>query len=163
MHKEEDILIAQQAIFVGQDPQGRVSALVDNTYVFALLLYHYAAQNLQVMQSSVHGLTCVDIPATVKTYSNIISQVLASHAISGCDTVADMYGVRNITTISVAKKGLMLDTIGKVGGDLKQIEKEATSFIVACYGKVPPTHVGTEEDWKRCHICSQTFLSSTNN
>ena len=86
------------------------------------------------MQSSVHGLTCVDIPATVKTHSNIISQVLASHAISGCDTVADMYGVRNITTISVAKKGLMLDTIGEVCGDLKQIEKEATSFNVACYG-----------------------------
>ena len=46
--------------------------------------------------------------------------------------MADMYGVGKITAISVAKKGLRLDTIGKVGCDINQIEKEVTSFIVPC-------------------------------
>ena len=66
-----------------------------------------------------------------------------------------MYGVGKITAISVTKKGLRLDTIDKVGGDIKQIE-EATSFIVTCYGSkhdiVPSTHVGTE-DGKKNHPC----------
>ena len=133
-HGEADVLIAHQAILVGQ---ARVSILSGDTDVFTLLLDHYDAQNLQcpmIMQSPVHGRTCVDIPSTVKTHSNNISQVLVIHAISGCDTVADMYGAGLITTISVAKKGLSLDTIGKVSGDIKQIEKETTSFIVASYG-----------------------------
>ena len=78
--------------------------------------------------------TYVDNPTTIKIkHSNISSQVLAIHTISGCDAVADMYRVGNTTAISVTKKGLRLDTIGKFVRDIKQLGKEAKSFIVACY------------------------------
>ncbi len=135
-HEEADIIMTQQAIFLGQNPQARVSVVADDTDVFALLLHHYAAQNLQcpmIMQSPIHGRTCIDIPATVKKHSDITSQVLALHAISGCDTVAATYGVGKVTAISVAKKGLKLDTVGKVDGDMKQVETEAIAFMVACH------------------------------
>ena len=46
-HEEADILIAQQAIFVGQNPQARVSVVADDTDVLALLLHHYTSQQLQ--------------------------------------------------------------------------------------------------------------------
>ena len=87
-----------------------------------------------IMQSPIHGRSCVDIPASVNKNSDIISHILALHALSGCDTVAATYGIGKVTAISVAKKGLKLDTIGKINGDMEQVKKEATAFIVACYG-----------------------------
>ena len=135
-HEEADNIMTQQACYICQNPQARVSIVCDDTDVFALLLHHYAAQNLQcpmIMQSPIHGRKCVDISATVNKHSDIISQVLAVHAISGCDTVAAIYGVGKVTAISVAKKGFKLNSIGKVGADMKQVEREATAFIAACY------------------------------
>lgn len=129
--------MTQHAIFIGQDPQARVSVIADDTDVFVLLLHHYAAQHLQcpmIMQSPIHGRSCVDIPATVKQHADIIPQILALHAISGCDTVAATYGVGKVSAISVAKKGITLNSVGKVDCDLDQVEAEATTFIVACYG-----------------------------
>ena len=109
-HEEADIIMTQQTIFIGQEPRARISVVADDTDVFALLIHHYAAHNLNMlkgsrsMQSPIHGRTCVDIPATVMKHRNIIPQVLAVHALSGCDTVAATYGVGKVTAISVAQK-----------------------------------------------------------
>lgn len=136
-HEEADNRLTKQAMFIGQDPHARVSVVADDTDVFVLLLHHYAAQNLQcsmIMQSPIHGRSCVDIPATVRKHSDIVPQILAIHALSGCDTVAATFGIGKVTAISVAKKGSKLSNVGKANADMKKVETEATAFMVACYG-----------------------------
>ena len=65
---------------------------------------------------------------------NIICKLLAPHALSRCDTVAATFGIGKVTAISVAKRGLKLDTIGNVNSGIVQIKKATTAFIVECYG-----------------------------
>ena len=124
-HEEADIIMTLQAILIGHEPQARISVVADDTDdVFALLIHHYAHQNLKcpmIVQSPIHGRTCVDIPAIVMKHRIIIPHVLAVHSLSGCDTVVATYGVGKVTAMSVAQKGLKLDTLGKIGCDMKQV------------------------------------------
>ena len=56
-----------------------------------LLLHHYLAQNLKlhvIMESPAKDRKPVDIRETVIKNKQIIPDLLAAHAISGCDTVA---------------------------------------------------------------------------
>ena len=41
----------------------------------------------------------VDIAATSKKHGPVISQLLAAHAILGCDTVGQLYGIGKVTVI----------------------------------------------------------------
>jgi len=50
----------------------------------------------------------IDIDATVTTYLSIDRQVLAIHALSGCDTVVYMWGICNASVVKQLLKGLKL-------------------------------------------------------
>ena len=47
----------------------------------------------------------VDIAATPKKHGPVISQLLAAHAIPGCDTVGQLYGIGNVTVIKALLGG----------------------------------------------------------
>ncbi len=106
-HEEADMIITQQAISVAkEDPGSRVSVVCDDTDVFALLLHFYSLEKLEsslTMQSPVHGRSCIDMKETADTNSDIIPQILALHALTGCDSVAARWNWKN-TAIAVAKK-----------------------------------------------------------
>ena len=86
------------------------------------------------MQSPVHGRHCIDIKATYFKHRVIVPDLLAVHAISGCDSVAATYGVGKTTAENVAIKGHKLDLLGDLAADFMQVEKQATEFMAACYG-----------------------------
>ena len=68
------------------DEHKHVTILADDTDVYALLLYHYLQQDLQipmVMESPIKERTVIDICATVEKHRGIIPAILAGHAISG--------------------------------------------------------------------------------
>ena len=67
-----------------------------------------------MMEPSVNERVCVDISATVKKHSNVIPQILAIQAISGCDTVAASYGIGKLKAIATSNKGFLLDSLGAV-------------------------------------------------
>ena len=73
--------------------------------------------------------------------------------------MAATFVVGKVTAISVAKKGLKHYTIRKVYHDIVQVEKEATAFLVACYGSKLKCDSMTE-----CHQCmwaQKTGMSTT--
>ena len=51
------------------------------------------------MQSPVYGRCCIDIKATYMKHSAIVPDLLAIHAISGCDSVAATYGIAKATAL----------------------------------------------------------------
>ena len=85
-HEEADNIIVQQAMQVAVDEHKHVTILADDTDVYALLLYHYLQQDLQipmVMESPIKERTVIDICATVEKHRGIIPAILAGHALSG--------------------------------------------------------------------------------
>jgi hypothetical protein len=76
----------------------------------------------------------IDIGATTKKHSKIVPQLLAAHALSGCDTVAQMSGIGKARVVKVLKNGLELSKIGDPAVSIANVIKEATVFIATCYG-----------------------------
>ena len=142
-HEEADILIAQHAIHLAkEDTESRVRVVCDDTDVFVLLVYYYLSEKLQsslTMQSPIHGRSCIDVKETARKHSTIVPELLALHALTGCDSVAATYGVGKTKAIAVARKGYTLDQLGKPLANIVEVTEQATAFMGACYGVTTPT------------------------
>ena len=113
-HEEADIRLVKHALWACKTEDSQICVISDDTDVFAFLCYHYQRSGLStplVMQSSVSGRACLDIPETVKMHPALITQVLAIHAISGCDTVAACYVIGKTTAVTISKKGFLLNSL----------------------------------------------------
>ena len=90
------------------------------------------------MQSPIHGRSCIDIKETALKHAKIIPELLALHALSGCDTVAETYGIGKTKAIAAAQKGYTLNQLGHPTTDMTKIIIQATTFMGACYGVPTP-------------------------
>ena len=86
------------------------------------------------MQSPIKDRCCIDVKETAHKHQKIIPEILALHALSGCDTVAATYGVGKTKAIAVAQKGYKLDQLGQPTADTDKVLQQATEFMGACYG-----------------------------
>ena len=95
-HEEADVIIVQQIVHLALKGAQSIQVISDDTDVFVLLLHFFALEKLTCrifMVGSSHGKSSVDITATAKNHSEFISELLAGHALSGCDTVACLFGI----------------------------------------------------------------------
>ena len=81
------------------------------------------------MVGSSHGKSSVDITATAKNHSEYISELLAGHALSGCDTVACLFGIGKGTIIKILKRGYKLRLLGDLNTQIADVIKQATLFV----------------------------------
>ena len=78
----------------------------------------------------------IEINATVQRHADIIPNLLAAHAISGCDTVASVFGIGKPTVITALRKNnISLSSIGNLGSPIDDVLKEGTIFFLHCYGQ----------------------------
>ena len=138
-HEEADIIIAKHAIICGKEENAKVKVLADDTDIFALLCHFYQAEKITtplITESPVEGRDAYDIKATVHKEPDVVSKILATHALSGCDTVAATYGIGKVKAVKAAKKHT-LTKVGKTESSVEEIVKEGTDFQATCYGCKP--------------------------
>ena len=91
-HGKADLILVQQAYRSVLDDGTRIVWVVsDDTDVFVLLVYFYWKLNLKskiLMQSTGEDRTLIDIGTAVIRNMDIVPSLVATHALSGCDTVA---------------------------------------------------------------------------
>ena len=137
-HEEADTIIAQHAIFSCKAGE-TVHVIADDTDIFVLLTHFYYVEKCAhplFMISPVKDRPNIDIRLTSQKNADIAFDLLAIHGISGADTVAPLHGIGKGTAIKTArKKGKRLSHIGDEDAALDTVLREATEFIVACYGK----------------------------
>jgi len=83
-HEEADSRLVKHALWACKTEDVHVCVVSDDTDLFALLCYHYQRCGFSaplMMQLSVYGRACLDIPETVKMHPALITQILAIHAI----------------------------------------------------------------------------------
>ena len=118
------------------------------------------------MESLARDRKCVDIRATATKHKEIIPNILAAHALSGCDTVAQCWGVGKGNVVKVLKAGHTLPSIGTVSASEAEVVQEATSFVAAFYGENKSTTMTAvrRRVWKgktgRANIVSAPTLQS---
>ena len=98
-HEETDTIIIRQVALL---TEGTAIVVADDTDVFLLLLHFCNTKDIRchvLMASPISGRTVIDIAATVDKHKCIIPNLLAAHALTGCDTVACTFGIGKATGI----------------------------------------------------------------
>ena len=116
---------------------GTIVVVADDTDVFILLLYHYLQENLTCplfMTSPIQQRAVIDIKATVHVHHSIIPNLLAAHALSGCDTAASFFGTgkgTNLKTLVACPDSLTM--LGCLDAQLCDVIDQSTKFVGNCY------------------------------
>jgi len=136
-HEEADVIMVQQMVLLASSGVPSIRVISDDTDVFILLLHFYQLKELAcnlVMAGTSRDRSSVDIKATVQKHAHIVTQVLAAHVVSGCDTVAYLWGIGKGTIVKHLKDGRQLNYLGDLDAELPDVISEATAFFAACYG-----------------------------
>ncbi|KAG0714433.1 hypothetical protein GWK47_014176 [Chionoecetes opilio] len=137
-HEEADIIIVQQMLMAAKEKPTSFTVLSDDTDVFVLLLHYYLEDSLKFMvgmKSPIKDRAIVDIGKTVEKHIDIIPEILAAHALSGCDTIACCFGIGKSPVLKVVRSGLLLSLLGQIDASLPSVTQQATKFMTACYGQ----------------------------
>lgn len=136
-HEEADVIIVQHMVHLASTGLTHIRVVCDDTDVFVLLVHFYHQQNLTcelTMVSPIAGRTVFDIKATVQKQAANSEQLLAVHAMTGCDTVSYMCGIGKATALKKMQAGHLLESLGEEEADIEVVLTEATKFVGACYG-----------------------------
>ena len=68
-------------------------------------------------------------------HSGIVPQLIAAHAVSGCDTVGCYHGIGKTKVVKVLSAGIELNHLGDPKASLDDVMKESSHFIGASYGQ----------------------------
>lgn len=70
----------------------------------------------------------IDIGATAKQHVDIVPDILAARALSGCDTVTHLWGIGKSTVIKFLNKSCTFESFENPNGDIEDITAAATVF-----------------------------------
>ena len=135
-HEEADVILPQQMLSAASNNQ-RIKVLSDDIVVFVLMAYHYMMKGLSckvLMQETSSNRTIIDIGATVKNHKILVLQLWGMHALTGCDTVSNLWSIGKATAFKVLANGQQLHLLGNETDDLMDVITEAREFVATCYG-----------------------------
>ena len=152
--EEADTIIVHQ---VSKVQTGTSLIIADDTDVFLLLLHYCERGEISsrvLIGSPIAGRSLLDIQASTDRHRSIIPDLLAAHALTGCDTVASPHGIGKMTALKVLNSGeYSLSQIGvqQVGTNISLTAiEQATKFCLGCYGQ------------KECATLSEARLNAWN-
>ena len=134
--EEADTILVHQVSLLGP-----VKAIViaDDTDVFVLLLHFIWSSDVKahvIMQPTPYDANVTDINATLTKNVDIAPNLLAAHAISGCDTIYTTLGIGKPTVLKVLRsQGISLSSIEVLSSPFSDGMKEGTKFLLCCYSQ----------------------------
>ena len=142
-HEEADVIIVQQVVKLAEDGVSSMKVICDDTDVFILLIHYYAQEHLtcDLIMCGTSSRRVIDIKATTDKHSTIVDQLLPAHALSGCDTVSQMYGIGKGTVLKVIRSRNPLNKLGKISARMDEVIEESVRFVAACYGSRERTNM----------------------
>ena len=87
-----------------------ICVVSDDTDVFILLVHFYSKENhccKLYTESTGKEHILIDIEATVEAHPNVVSHLIAVYCISGCNTVAQFFGVGKGTALKAIHAGFI--------------------------------------------------------
>ncbi len=136
-HEEADNIMIQQVLMLSEDGKS-ISVIADDTDVYVLLMTVCLTNQVTTpifMESAIKDRAVIDIQQSVQKNKKIIPNLLAAHALTGCDTVGASHGIAKGTMLTVLRKNMYpLDLLGDVNATWSDILQQAFHFTAACYG-----------------------------
>ena len=133
-HEEADVIIPNQVSMLAEIGLSSIRVVADDTDVFVLLLHAVHTENIKcditlfpTSSSRIH----IDIQATARAHKDILGDLLQAHALTGCDTVSNFYGIGKSKMVSVLESGVSIIDLGSSDNPMESIITQSTSFIAA--------------------------------
>ena len=134
-HEEADTIIIQQIAAIAP---ARVLVVADDTDVFILLchfVFHGDIPGHVMMESPIRGRAIIDINGSVENNQDVMSNLLAAHGITGCDTVSPCYGIgKGVALKELKSHQHSLSKVGEINSSLQDALQQASQFMLSCYG-----------------------------
>ena len=74
---------------------------------------------------------------TPKYITTIVPDLLATHALSGCDTVPTYFGIGKGTVLKILNAAPdSLTMLGSLDAPLPEVVHQSTKFIASCYSRI---------------------------
>lgn len=134
-HEEADVTIISYLLKLHQS-KGHIQVLADDTDIFVMLLYFcwIHKPSAHVTMKKYDG-KIIDIKATAEKLGEKCLDLLATHALSGCDSVSYPFGKGKVTAINLVLNSKV--TLREFANPLAPEEvwiKEGLCFISSLYG-----------------------------
>ena len=147
-HEEADVSIVYHLLHEASQGNSPITVLSEDTDVLVLLLHHVHALNCNLpstievrMQSLSSGRSIIDVNKTIQQHAAIIPNLLAAHAITGCDTVSSISGIGKSTVLKKLKNFKEELKLGDANSSFDAILKSTCKFVTTLYGRNP------DDDW----------------
>ena len=138
-HEEADVLIAYHMLQEAKIGQTTIKVVSDDTDVLIILAHHLHTQPqtrkyVSLSMESTSSGSVVNVNGVVKTHKAILPNLLAAHALSGCDCVSSLSGIGKATVLKKLRsfKGLM--KLGDLCADKDEIVNSCLSFVAILHG-----------------------------
>lgn len=109
-------------------------------------MYFFCALGLScvlTMENTGSEGTLINIGGGAEKHKPIIPGFPSVHVLTGCDTVAQCFGIRKGTVVKALHADNHLQAPGKTDLHIDDVVKEATAFMAGCYGS---THMNNMYD-----------------
>ena len=88
----------------------------------------------------------IDINASVRKHEDVVPNVLAAHALSGCDIVAAYTGIGKGKPFRELQKGKQLSYLGMHRLSPDTVVQQATKFLLSCFGCSNKKHLLRQDE-----------------
>ncbi|MES9884700.1 MAG: hypothetical protein ABW185_27970 [Sedimenticola sp.] len=187
-HEEADCIIISHVLHLIEEGHERIQIVSDDTDIFALLVFFCWKwkSTSQISMKKGDG-RVIDINATAEKLGAKSSQLLALHALSGCDTVSYLFGKGKTSAVTLMLKNEVgLELLGEEDTSSENLLTIGHRFVGLLYKakappasmndlrhsifvskrstpkikSLPPTDAALDEHIKRAHLQTQIWKAS---
>ena len=139
-HEEADVTIISYLFFLLQCSESDLNHIQiksDDTDIFLLLLYYFHNQtpNIQISMKKFDGCV-IDINKTAEKWERMCPNLLAIHALTGCDSTSYPYNKGKLQAIKILDKysDIGLGLIGEISSSKQDVIDVGKTFFAHLYG-----------------------------
>ena len=147
-YEEAYVIIPRQVVDAATQGSKCIKVICDDTDVFILLIHYYQQCSLTcivLMEGTSRMRAVTDIGATAKQHAYIAGQFLAAHALTGCDTVAFMWGLRTAKTVKLLLSGCKLLKMGNTDMPMDEV---LPKYVCNQIRGIDCQDIKEESDWR---------------
>ncbi|KAL8571528.1 hypothetical protein ACOMHN_056823 [Nucella lapillus] len=141
-HEEADVLMACHIINEASSGHTTIKVISDDTDVLVILAHHMHKQTGGLSNhvalfmescSSGHNVICVN--DVISSHQNIMPNLLAAHALTGCDTVSSFSGIGKASVLKTLTKFSGQFKLGNLTASAEEVTESCLQFVCLLYGE----------------------------
>jgi hypothetical protein len=149
-HEEADVLMACHVINEASSGHTNIKVISDDTDVLIILAHHLHKQThglsnnvVLCMESCSAGHNVISVNGVISSHQNIMPNLLAAHALTGCDTVSSFSGIGKASVLKKLAKFNGHFKLGNLKATAEEVTESCLQFVCLLYGEESAINLNT--------------------